>query len=260
MLPLNHTLFGSMIPLMGTTLGAVTVLLPRIKRSLRIQALFLGFAAGVMVAASVWSLLLPAIDRCAGHPVYTVLLPSLGYTLGMLFLLLMDKTIPHQHLDAPNPEGLPSQARHSLMLVFAITLHNIPEGMAVGAVLSALKTTDSIPVSAAYALCLGIAIQNIPEGAVVSLPLGSEVGRRKAALCGFLSGVVEPIAALITVALSGLIVPLLPVFLSFAAGAMLYVVVEELIPEATSSGGPDLATLAFASGFLLMMILDVAMG
>ena len=258
---MNTTLlWGSMIPFFGTTLGAACVFFLRREMGARVQKALLGFAAGVMVAASVWSLLIPAMDQCSHLDRLAFLPAAAGLLLGMAFLLVLDQVIPHQHLDSDCPEGAPCHAKSSTMLMLAVTLHNIPEGMAVGVVLAGLEGQGGISRTAALALSIGIAIQNFPEGAVISMPLKEALGRRRAFLYGVLSGVVEPIAALLTVLLAGLVVPALPYLLAFAAGSMLYVVVEELIPESAQGDHSNVATIAFAVGFTLMMILDVALG
>ncbi len=250
----------SLIPFLGTALGAACVFLLKNDLGDKVQKALLGFAAGVMVAASVWSLLIPAMDRSAGLGKLAFLPAALGLLLGMGFLLLLDQVIPHQHLDSPCPEGTPCKAQKSTMLMLAVTLHNIPEGMAVGVVLAGLGAQGGISTAAAYALAIGIAIQNFPEGAVISLPMKEALGKKKAFLYGILSGVVEPLATLITLMLSGLILPVLPYLLAFAAGSMLYVVVEELIPESAAGAHTNVGTVSFALGFTLMMILDVALG
>ena len=226
----------------------------------RLQKALLGFAAGVMVAASVWSLLIPAMEQSEHLGRLGFLPAALGLLLGMGFLLLLDQVIPHQHLDSPCPEGTPCKAQKSTMLMLAVTLHNIPEGMAVGVVLAGLGTEGGLSATAAYALAVGIAIQNFPEGAVISMPIKEALGKKKAFLYGVLSGIVEPVAAIITLLLSQLVVPVLPYLLSFAAGSMLYVVVEELIPESAAGKHSNVGTIAFALGFTVMMILDVALG
>ena len=255
------TLCGSLIPFLGTTLGAACVFLLRKEISHRMQQALLGFAAGVMVAASVWSLLIPAMEQSAEMGKLAFIPAAVGLLLGIAFLLILDQVIPHQHLDSNCPEGTPCHAQKSTMLMLAVTLHNIPEGMAVGVVLAGLNAHESISGTAAFALAIGIAIQNFPEGAVISMPLKEALGRKKAFIYGVLSGIVEPIAAIITIVLSSFVIPVLPYLLSFAAGAMLYVVVEELIPESAHGEHSNIGTSAsFALGFVLMMILDVALG
>ena len=214
-----------------------------------------------MVAASVWSLLIPAIDMSEEMGRFAFLPAAVGFVLGILFLLLMDRIIPHLHLNSREPEGRKSSLQKSTMLVLAVTLHNIPEGMAVGVVFAGLYSNQSdITLAGAIALAIGIAIQNFPEGAIISLPLKSEgSSKSKAFAHGMISGIVEPIAAAITILLSSIIIPILPYLLAFAAGAMIYVVVEELLPEASTGEHSNTATIGFALGFLIMMILDVAL-
>lgn len=253
---------GVMLPFVGTTLGAACVFLLRDELKPVIQKGLLGFASGVMVAASVWSLLIPAMDMSENLGKLAFAPAAVGLLLGMAFLLLMDKIIPHIHLNQDTPEGPKGSLKKTTMLVLAVTLHNIPEGMAVGVVFAGMLAENSqISFAGAMALAVGIAIQNFPEGAVISLPLKSEGGsRRKAFLSGMLSGIVEPVAAVVTILLSNLIEPILPYVLAFAAGAMLFVVVEELIPEASEGEHSNMGTIGFALGFVLMMILDVALG
>ena len=253
-------LWGSLIPLLGTSLGAACVFLMKKEIGPRVQKALLGFASGVMVAASVWSLLLPAIDQCGAMGRLSFLPAAVGLMLGMGFLLLLDQVIPHQHLDSDCPEGAPCHAKKSTMLMLAVTIHNIPEGMAVGVVLAGLAGFSPSSKAAAMALSIGIAIQNFPEGAVISMPPKEAMGKRRAFIAGVLSGIVEPIGAILTVLLAGLLIPFMPYLLSFAAGAMLYVVVEELIPESAQGVHSNVSTIAFAVGFVLMMILDVALG
>lgn len=253
---------GLMIPFLGTTLGAACVFFLKNELHRLLQKGLLGFASGVMVAASVWSLLIPAIDMSEDMGKLSFLPAAVGFLFGILFLLSMDKIIPHLHLNDENPEGMKSNLKKTTMLVLAVTLHNIPEGMAVGVVFAGLLAGDGkITMAGAMALSIGIAIQNFPEGAIISLPLKSEGGSKKQAfLYGMTSGVVEPIAAGITILLTGIITPLLPYLLAFAAGAMIYVVVEELLPEASEGAHSNISTMGFAAGFLIMMILDVALG
>ena len=253
---------GIMLPFIGTTLGAACVFLLRKKLNSLVQKTLLGFASGVMVAASVWSLLIPAMDMSADLGKLAFVPAATGLLLGIAFLLLMDKLIPHIHLNQNTPEGPKKSLKKTTMLLLAVTLHNIPEGMAVGVVFAGMLSQNSqITLAGAMTLALGIAIQNFPEGAVVSMPLKSEGGSKgKAFLSGMLSGIVEPVAAAITIVMAGVIEPILPYVLSFAAGAMLYVVVEELIPEASEGEHSDLGTIGFALGFVIMMVLDVALG
>lgn len=228
-----------------------------------LKKLLLGFAAGVMVAASVWSLLIPSLEMAEQQGGVTWLPAAVGFVLGILFLLLLDTLIPHLHIGSDKPEGLTSncQWKRTTMLSVAVTLHNIPEGMAVGVILaSAMAEGSMISMSAAWALAIGIAIQNFPEGAILSMPLHSEgMSKGKAFLIGALSGIVEPIASILTILLIGVISPALPYLLAFAAGAMIYVVIEELIPEAQSEPHSNIPTLGFTAGFVLMMILDYAL-
>lgn len=253
---------GLLIPFLGTTLGAACVFFLKDEIKPLVQKSLLGFASGVMVAASVWSLLIPAIDMSEEMGKLAFIPAAVGFAMGIAFLLGMDRLIPHLHINADKPEGPETNLKKTTMLVLAVTLHNIPEGMAVGVVFAGLLTGESgITVAGAFALAIGIAIQNFPEGAIISLPLKSEGGsRRKAFFYGMASGVVEPISAGITILLTGLVVPLLPYLLSFAAGAMIYVVVEELLPEASEGEHSNIGTIGFALGFLIMMILDVALG
>ena len=254
--------FGIMIPFVGTTLGAACVFLLRKEMNQKVQKALLGFASGVMVAASVWSLLIPAMNMSENMGKLAFLPAAAGLLLGIAFLLFMDRIIPHIHLNQDTPEGPKKSLKKTTMLILAVTLHNIPEGMAVGVVFAGMLTKNSqITFAGAMALSLGIAIQNFPEGAVISLPLKSEgESRGKAFLSGMLSGIVEPIAAGITILMVEILEPVLPCVLSFAAGAMLYVVVEELIPEASEGDHSNVGTIGFALGFVLMMVLDVALG
>lgn len=257
-----NIVIGLLIPFLGTTLGAACVFFLKDELNPLVQKGLLGFASGVMVAASVWSLLIPAIDMSGDMGKFAFVPAAVGFALGMAFLFAMDRVIPHLHLNEEKPEGLPSQLKKTTMLVLAVTLHNIPEGMAVGVVFAGLLSgNEKITVASAVALSIGIAIQNFPEGAIISLPLKSEGGgRAKSFFCGMASGVVEPVAAMLTILLTGIVTPLLPYLLSFAAGAMLYVVVEELLPEVSAGEHSDIGTIGFAAGFLVMMILDVALG
>ena len=250
------------IPLVGTTLGAAMVFLMKEQLNATLEKTLLGLAAGVMIAASVWSLLIPSIEMAEEQGKVAWIPAAVGVLLGMVFLLILDSIIPHLHMGSEDPEGVKSELSKTTMLVLAVTLHNLPEGMAVGvAVAGALAENSSITMTAALALAVGIAIQNFPEGAIISMPLCATGGTKKRAfLYGFLSGIVEPIGALLTIALAHLILPLLPYLLSFAAGAMMYVVIEELIPEAQQGKHSNLGTIGAALGFVLMMILDVALG
>lgn len=253
---------GLMIPFIGTTLGSACVFFMRDKMNASVQKALLGFASGVMVAASVWSLLIPAMEMAEGMGKFSVVPAAVGLALGMAFLLFMDKVVPHQHLDCDEPEGPKCGYSRTTMLVLAVTLHNLPEGMAVGVVFAGLLSGNGeITLASAFALAIGIAIQNFPEGAIISMPLKSEgFGKGKAFLVGALSGIVEPIGALVTVLLASYIQPVLPYLLSIAAGAMLYVVVEELIPESAEGEHSNWGTIGFAAGFMVMMILDVVLG
>lgn len=255
-------LIGLLLPFSGTALGAACVFLMKDRMSDLVQKVLLGFASGVMIAASVWSLLIPAIDMCGTDNATRVIPAVTGFVFGIAFLLLMDKITPHLHLNSPSPEGPKSRLSRTSMLTLAVTLHNVPEGMAVGVVLAAaLEHSAYLPMASAIALSLGIAIQNFPEGAIVSMPLRSEGNSKtKAFVIGALSGIVEPIAAILTILLAAYVTPILPYLLAFAAGAMLYVVVEELIPEASQGKHSNIGTLGFAAGFVLMMVLDVVLG
>ena len=257
-----ETFLGIMIPFLGTTLGAACVFF--MKRSLGslVQRALAGFAAGVMVAASIWSLLIPAIEQSEGMGKLSFLPAFIGFWSGVLFLLLLDRLIPHLHVGSEQAEGPKSKLGRTSMMVLAVTLHNIPEGMAVGVVYAGfLSGNTKITAASALALSLGIAIQNFPEGAIISMPLRAEGERKgRAFLGGVLSGVVEPIGAVLTLLAAQLVIPSLPYLLSFAAGAMLYVVVEELIPEMSQGRHSNLGTVFFAVGFSVMMTLDVALG
>ena len=257
-----ETIQGVLLPFLGTALGAGCVFVMRGGLHAAVQRALTGFAAGVMVAASVWSLLIPAMEQAAGLGAWAFLPAVAGLWLGILFLLVLDRTIPHLHQNSDEPEGPHTRLKRTTMLVLAVTLHNIPEGMAVGVVLAGWVAGDeTITLTGALALSIGIAIQNFPEGAIISMPLRAEgVGKGRAFLYGVLSGVVEPLAALLTIWAAGLVLPALPYLLSFAAGAMLYVVVEELIPEASAGAHSNLGTVFFAAGFAVMMALDVALG
>ena len=256
-------IFWSLLtPFFGTALGAACVFFLKKGLGDRVQRGLTGFASGVMVAASIWSLLIPAMEQPAGVGGWAFLPAVTGFWAGILFLLGLDHLIPHLHQRSQQVEGPRTQLQRSTMMVLAVTLHNIPEGMAVGVVYAGLLSGEGqITMMAALALSLGIAIQNFPEGAIISMPLRSEgMGKAKAFAGGVLSGVVEPVGALLTILAAGLVVPALPYLLSFAAGAMLYVVVEELIPEMSQGEHSNVGTLAFALGFTLMMALDVALG
>ena len=254
--------YGILIPFLGTSFGAACVFFMKKEMGDRLQRMLTGFAAGVMVAASIWSLLIPAMEQAVDMGRMAFVPAVAGFWCGILFLLLLDHIIPHLHRNSQRAEGPKSQLKRTTMLVLAVTLHNIPEGMAVGVVYAGyLAGSTQISAAAAMALSLGIAIQNFPEGAIISMPLRAEgTGKPKAFLGGVLSGIVEPIGAILTILAAGLIVPALPYLLSFAAGAMLYVVVEELIPEMSQGEHSDVGTIFFAVGFSVMMMLDVALG
>lgn len=251
-----------LIPFWGTSLGAAMVFFMKKQMNRNVEKMLLGFAAGVMIAASVWSLLLPAIDMTEEQGGIVWLPAAAGFLLGIGFLLLLDSLVPHLHLDSENPEGVKSDFQKTTMLVLAVTLHNLPEGMAVGVtVAGAMMGNTGITMAGALALAVGIAIQNFPEGAIISMPLRSVgASRRKAFLYGVLSGVVEPIGAVITILLAEQVVPILPYLLTFAAGAMIYVVVDELVPESQSGKHTNIGTIGAAVGFVLMMVLDVVFG
>ena len=255
-----NVFYGILIPFLGTSAGAACVFFMKKNLNEQIQRALTGFAAGVMVAASIWSLLIPAIEQSSGLGKLSFVPAAVGFWIGVLFLLLLDNMIPHLHQNSDKAEGPKSKLQRTTMLVLAVTLHNIPEGMAVGVVYAGYLTGHAqITIMGAMALSIGIAIQNFPEGAIISMPLRSEgMGKTKAFAGGVLS--VEPIGAVLTILAAGLIVPALPYLLSFAAGAMLYVVVEELIPEMSAGEHSNIGTLFFAIGFSLMMILDVALG
>ena len=255
-------LIGLLIPLLGTMLGASFVFFMKRDMPDRLQKALLGFASGVMVAASVWSLLIPAIEMPQTEGVMQVMPAAVGFLLGIVFLLLIDELTPHLHVGSNNPEGLKARLSRTAMLALAVTIHNLPEGMAVGVVFAgAHEGHADISVTGALAMALGIAIQNIPEGAIISMPMRAAGNSRwKAFLIGSLSGVVEPLGGLLIILLASLFLPAMPYLLAFAAGAMLYVVVEELIPEASSGTHSNLSTIGFAIGFVLMMVLDVVMG
>lgn len=257
-----NLVIGLAIPFLGTTLGAAMVFLMKNKINNKIEKLLLGFASGVMIAASIWSLLIPAIEMSESQGKIAWVPAAIGFLLGITFLLVLDSVIPHLHLKSDKPEGIKSKLKKTTMMVFAVTLHNIPEGMAVGVTFAgALTQNAGITMAGAFALAIGIAIQNFPEGAIISMPLKSEgMSKSKAFLYGTLSGIVEPIGAIITILLTNAVVPMLPYLLAFAAGAMIYVVVEELIPESQAGKHSNIGTIGVAIGFVVMMILDVALG
>lgn len=259
----TEVLWGILIPFLGTAFGAACVFFMKNTLSDRVQRALTGFAAGVMVAASVWSLLIPALDQPETSLGKWSFVPAvIGFWAGILFLLLLDRVIPHLHRNSETTEGPKSHLAKTTMMVLAVTLHNIPEGMAVGVVYAGfLAGSAKISAAGALALSIGIAIQNFPEGAIISMPLRANgMKKPRAFLSGLLSGIVEPIGAVLTILAAGFIVPALPYLLSFAAGAMLYVVVEELIPEMSQGEHSNIGTVFFALGFSVMMMLDVALG
>ncbi len=262
---------GLLIPLLGTMLGAAFVFFMRDEMSPRLQKLLLGFASGVMVAASVWSLLIPSMEMSSSSnyqlsifnsQLNEVLPAAVGFLLGMGFLLLIDELTPHLHIGTDKPEGMRSHLSKTAMLALAVTIHNLPEGMAVGVVFAGAESSISnISLASAVAVALGIAIQNVPEGAIISMPMRAAGNSKwKSFIIGSLSGAVEPVGAVAVLLLASLLMPVLPYMLAFAAGAMFYVVVEELIPEASEGEHSNLNTIGFAIGFVLMMVLDVVMG
>ena len=253
---------GLTIPLAGTILGSAMVFF--LKREIKpiVQKGLLGFASGVMIAASVWSLILPAMQMATANGTAAWIPAAIGFLLGIGFLLLLDSVIPHLHATAAAPEGAKAKLTKSIMLVLAVTLHNIPEGMAVGVVFAGMASgSTTITTAGAFVLAIGIAIQNFPEGAIISMPLiGTGISKKKAFAYGAFSGIVEPIGAIFTILLTALITPVLPYILAFAAGAMFYVVIEELIPDAQSGAHSNIGTIGAATGFVLMMVLDSALG
>lgn len=255
-------IIGVLVPFFGTVLGAFLVFFIKNQINAKLEKILLGFAGGVMISASIWSLIIPAMEQSKNMGKLSFVPVVIGLSLGVLFLLFLDSFIPHLHVNSDKPEGVKTNLKKSTMLVFAVTLHNIPEGMAVGVVIAGAYFGDiGISMASALVLSLGIAIQNIPEGAIISMPLLTQgFSKRKAFSYGILSGMVEPIFALLTVLLASIISPILPYLLSFSAGAMIYVVIEELIPESQTGEHSNLATLSFMVGFLIMMILDVALG
>ena len=257
-----EAVYGILIPFLGTSLGAACVFFMKQSLSDRLQRSLTGFAAGVMVAASVWSLLIPSIEQSAALGAFAFVPAAVGFWADILFLLALDHIIPHLHQNSGQAEGPKSRLQRTTMMVLAVTLHNIPEGMAVGVVYAGyLSGSAQITAAGALALSLGIAIQNFPEGAIISMPLRAEgMGKGGAFWGGVLSGVVEPVGAVLTILAARHIVPALPYLLSFAAGAMLYVVVEELIPEMSQGDHSNIGTVFFAVGFSVMMVLDVALG
>ena len=259
---MNTVIVGLLIPFLGTAAGAACVFFLKKDLKLNVQRALTGFAAGVMVAASIWSLIVPAIEQCSDKGSWAFLPAFIGFWFGILFLLLLDEIIPHLHVGIDQAEGPKSKLNRMVMMVLAVTLHNIPEGMAVGVVYAGLMSgSANITAGGALALALGIAIQNFPEGAIISMPLYAE-GKKKTKSFGLgvLLGAVEPLFGALTVMVAGIVVPAMPYLLSFAAGAMLYVVVEELIPEMSAGEHSNIGVISFAIGFSLMMALDVALG
>lgn len=258
----SQILSGLLLPFLGTTLGSACVFFMKHSLSKQVQRALTGFAAGVMTAASIWSLIIPAMDMSDDKGKLAFLPAVIGFWCGILFLLLLDTLIPHLHMNAEKEEGVPSRLARTTMMVLAVTLHNIPEGMAVGIVYAGfLSGSAEMSAGGAFALALGIAIQNFPEGAIISMPLHAEgKSKGKSFADGVLSGAVEPIGAALTILFAGLFLPAMPYLLSFAAGAMIYVVVEELIPEMSEGEHSNIGVIMFSVGFTLMMILDVALG
>ena len=254
--------WGLMIPFIGTSLGSACVFVMKRELGEMVRRALTGFASGVMVAASIWSLIIPAMEQSEGMGKLSFIPACAGFWVGILFLLVLDSVIPHLHMNAEKAEGPKAKLKKTTMMVLAVTLHNIPEGMAVGVVYAGLRAGNTtITAGGALALALGIAIQNFPEGAIISMPLHAEgQSKGRAFLDGVLSGTVEPIGGLLTILAAGLIVPAMPYLLSFAAGAMMYVVVEELIPEMSEGEHSNIGVVMFAVGFTLMMALDVALG
>ncbi len=254
--------WGLMIPFIGTSLGSACVFVMKKELGEMVRRALTGFASGVMVAASIWSLIIPAMDQSEGMGRLSFVPACVGFWIGILFLLVLDSVIPHLHMNAEKAEGPKAKLKKTTMMVLAVTLHNIPEGMAVGVVYAGLLAGNTtITAGGALALALGIAIQNFPEGAIISMPLHAEgQSKGRAFLDGVLSGAVEPIGGLLTIIAAGLIVPAMPYLLSFAAGAMMYVVIEELIPEMSEGEHSNIGVVMFAVGFTLMMALDVALG
>lgn len=259
---MNGLIAGVTLPFIGTVLGAACVFLIKRNMAPRLQKAMTGFAAGVMVAASVWSLLIPSIEMTGKEGLASIMPALVGFIVGISFLLFLDEIVPHQHIESNQSEGPRSHLSRTSKLVFAVTLHNIPEGMAVGVALAAaIENNAYMPMAGAVALSIGIAIQNFPEGAIVSMPLhGAGNSRKKSFVIGALSGIVEPIGTIVTILLASMVMPMLPYLLAFAAGAMMYVVVEELIPETQQGRHSNIGTIGFTIGFLMMMVLDVLLG
>lgn len=253
---------GLIIPFLGTMLGSSMVFFMKNKLNKKVEKFLLGFASGVMISASFWSLLIPAVEMADKQNIIKWIPASVGFSIGILFLLLLDNLIPHLHLNNNKPEGIKTKLERATMLVLAVTLHNIPEGMAAGVTFAGVMIGNTgMTIAGAFALALGIAIQNIPEGAIISMPLKEEgVNKFKAFTLGTLSGIVEPIGAIITIMLTKTVEPILPYILSFAAGAMIYVVTEELIPESQEGKHSNIGIIGLAIGFVVMMILDIALG
>ncbi len=257
-----NTIIGILLPFAGTALGSACVFLLKEQMGIKTEKIFSGFAGGVMVAASIWSLLIPSIEQSESMGKMSFIPAASGFLIGIAFLLLLDKIVPHLHQSTNEDEGVKNNLKDTTKLMLAVTLHNIPEGIAVGVVYAGLLAENTtVSLSGAIALSIGIAIQNFPEGAIISMPLQTRgVSKCKSFLMGTLSGAVEPIASVITIFLASVMLPALPYLLSFAAGAMMYVVIEELIPEMSQGEHSNIGVIAFSLGFALMMILDVALG
>lgn len=253
---------GLLIPFLGTAIGSAMVFLMKNRMNKKVERCLSGFAAGVMIAASIWSLLVPSMDMAKSQGEIEWLPATIGFLLGIAFLLILDSVIPHLHINNDKPEGVQSKFKRTTMLVLAVTLHNIPEGMAEGITFAGVLIGNTgITMAGAFALAIGLAIQNFPEGAIISMPLKSEgISKAKAFIYGTLSGIVEPIGAVITILLAKTVTPILPYLLAFAAGAMMYVVVEELIPQSQEGKHSNIGTISVAIGFILMMALDVGLG
>ncbi len=259
---MENILIGLLIPFLGTVLGSAMVFLMKDKINPKLQKILSGFASGVMIAASIWSLIIPSINMAEEQGDISWLPASIGFLVGVAFLLILDSIIPHLHIETKKPEGIKSKLKNATMMVLAVTLHNIPEGMTVGVVYAGLLAQNTnITLAGALALSIGMAIQNFPEGAIISMPLKSEgMSKTKSFLYGTLSGIVEPLGAIITILLTSIVTPILPYLLAFAAGAMIYVVVDELIPETETGEHSNIGTIGVAIGFVIMMILDIALG
>lgn len=259
---MNGIFLGLLIPFLGTVLGSAFVFFMKREMPVLVQKTLLGFASGVMVAASVWSLLMPCMEMCESSGKLKVVPAAVGFICGVCFLLLIDYITPHLHIGETKPEGPRTHLSRTAMLMLAVTIHNVPEGMGVGVVLAGtMQNGTGISAAAALAMSVGIAIQNIPEGAIISMPMRAAGNSRlKSFVIGSLSGAVEPIGGLFVVLLASMMTPFLPYLLAFAAGAMLYVVVEELIPEMSEGEHSNLGVIGFSMGFVLMMVLDVALG